>query len=239
MVEGDIESWLSTDAAWLGANTDRIWTESLISFDEKVEARIDEHLKKIERFTEWHFHRHFEKQIGRSSNLFLGNSMPIRDFNSVFPKTAKRMRIFCNRGLSGIDGLIASAAGVAFGTRRETHAILGDLSTIHDLSSLSLISELREKINLTLWVINNGGGEIFRMVPTAHSGAPQEWFTTPQSIDLSGIAKGFRLSYSRVHSLSTLETLVPETFSEEGIRLIEVLIDSADNTRARKTFRYE
>jgi 2-succinyl-5-enolpyruvyl-6-hydroxy-3-cyclohexene-1-carboxylate synthase len=239
MVEGNIEAWLGTQAAWEEAKAEPAWAETLTAFDAKVEAKIDEHLaSSTSAFTEWHFHRAFENRIGRGVNLFLGNSMPIRDFNAVFPRTAKRLRTFSNRGLSGIDGLIASAAGVALGSNRETHAVLGDLSTLHDLPSLALLSGLRQRINCTLWVMNNGGGEIFRIVGTSKSGGQAEWFTTPQEYDLAALAKSFRISFSRVHDLASLEAITPEAFSENGVRIIEVLCTSEENLKVRKSFPY-
>ncbi|MGZ3651699.1 MAG: 2-succinyl-5-enolpyruvyl-6-hydroxy-3-cyclohexene-1-carboxylic-acid synthase [Bdellovibrionota bacterium] len=236
MVEGNLEAWLATGVAWAEAQPEPAWVESLLAFDAAVEEAVESHLGKTHKFTEWHFHRHLEKQIGRGINLFLGNSMPIRDFNSVFPRRAGRMRLFSNRGLSGIDGLIASAVGVAVGSARETHAVIGDLSVLHDLPSLALMSGLRDRINFTLWVMNNAGGEIFRIVPTAKSGGQPEWFTTPQEYDLSALAKSFRISYTRVHDLATLEAVLPETFSETGVRLIEVLAGGEENLQIRKTF---
>ncbi|HEY8278839.1 MAG TPA: 2-succinyl-5-enolpyruvyl-6-hydroxy-3-cyclohexene-1-carboxylic-acid synthase [Bdellovibrionota bacterium] len=236
VVEGNLEAWLDTASAWSDTTAENAWVETLLAFDAKQEARIDTHLARNSAFTEWHFHRFFERQLGRGVNLFLGNSMPIRDFNSAFPRTAKRMRLFSNRGLSGIDGLIATATGVAYGSSRETHAVIGDLSALHDLPSLSLLSSLRGKINFTLWVMNNGGGEIFRMVKTAEAGPP-EWFTTPQEFDLSAIAKSFRISFSRVHDLASLESIVPETFANSGVRLIEVLAGGEPNVKIRKSFR--
>lgn len=236
MVEGAMEAWLGDDRVWTEASAESAWTESLLAFDAKEEARLDAHLASVPAFTEWHFHRHLESRLGRGATLFLGNSMPIRDFNSVFPRAAGRMRVLSNRGLSGIDGLIATAAGVALGSARETHAILGDLSTLHDLPSLSLVSSLREKLNLTIWVMNNGGGEIFRIVQTAKAGAPEAWFTTPQEFDLAALAKSFRISFLRVNDLGSLTAIGPELFSETGVRIIEVLVSPEENVRVRKAY---
>jgi 2-succinyl-5-enolpyruvyl-6-hydroxy-3-cyclohexene-1-carboxylate synthase len=236
IVEGGLESWLDS-AAWSEASAESAWVDALLEYDQGLEKKIDKHLQAAPAFTEWHFHRYFERRIGRGPNLLLGNSMPIRDFNSVFPRDAKRMRVFSNRGLSGIDGLVATAAGLAVGSAKETHALLGDLSALHDLPSFGLLSSLRNRLNLTIWVMNNGGGEIFRMVQTANTGGQENWFTTPQEFDLSALAKTFRLSYTRVQDLASLEAIAPETFSGNGVRLIEVLVDREWNLKIRKSFR--
>jgi 2-succinyl-5-enolpyruvyl-6-hydroxy-3-cyclohexene-1-carboxylate synthase len=161
--------------------------------------------------------------------------MPIRDFNSVFPRSPKYFNLFANRGLSGIDGLLATATGVAYGSRLETHAVIGDLSALHDANSLALANALREDINLTIWVMNNRGGEIFRIVPTAKADGQPEWFTTPQDYDLAALAKAFRISYARLHSQRDLSELTPDAF-QKGVRLIEVVVDPETNLQTRKTF---
>jgi hypothetical protein len=48
--------------------------------------------------------------------IFLGNSMPIRDFDSCVHALSNRVvNVFANRGASGIDGNIATIAGLAMG----------------------------------------------------------------------------------------------------------------------------
>jgi 2-succinyl-5-enolpyruvyl-6-hydroxy-3-cyclohexene-1-carboxylate synthase len=163
--------------------------------------------------------------------------MPIRDFNSAFPPSEKSIRVFSNRGLSGIDGLVATAAGLSLAGGKDTHAILGDLSTLHDLSSLSLLAQQQEKLRLTLWVMNNGGGEIFRIVPTAKTAGRREWFTTPQAYDLSALAKAFRIPYLRLSSREDWEALEPGACAGPGARIVEVLVDRETNLAVRKKFQ--
>ena len=96
--------------------------------------------------------------------LYLGNSMIIRDFDFMgFHGSCQS--IFVNRGTSGIEGFIACALGCSLlGSRERTWLILGDLAFLHDLNSLTIIK--REKINnLGIIVINNFEGTIFRNLP--------------------------------------------------------------------------
>ncbi len=234
-IQGGAETWLRTLGLERRIRGDAGWKQALSELEASVERRLAEHLQSSQDFTEWHFHRLLAARLEKEAALFLGNSMPIRDFNSVVPGAGRPERIFSNRGLSGIDGLLATAAGVALAHGRETHAVIGDLSTLHDLSSFSLLSALREKIQLTLWVLNNKGGEIFRLVGTAHSGGNQEWFTTPQDFDLSAIAKAFRLPYTIVRDQKDFADL--PTSAEKGVRVIEVLFAPAPNLQVRQGFR--
>lgn len=49
--------------------------------------------------------------------------------------------IYTNRGISGIDGLIATAAGIAF-TKGPTLALIGDTSALYDISSLTILKKV-------------------------------------------------------------------------------------------------
>jgi 2-succinyl-5-enolpyruvyl-6-hydroxy-3-cyclohexene-1-carboxylate synthase len=236
-IEGGIEGWIKALRDTSGGQVDMPWAERIWELDRSLDSKLTEHLAACPPFTEWHFHRALGDLVADGSSLFLGNSMPIRDFNSVFPRVGKHLRVFSNRGLSGIDGLLASAAGIAKGGARDTHAVIGDLSTLHDLSSLSLLAALKHKVSLTLWITNNRGGEIFRYVATAKAGGQEDWFTTPQSFDLAALAKSFQLSYGRVQSQEELAGLDPGAFAGPGVRLIEVMVEPSPNFEIRKTFR--
>ncbi|MBF0364901.1 MAG: 2-succinyl-5-enolpyruvyl-6-hydroxy-3-cyclohexene-1-carboxylic-acid synthase [Oligoflexia bacterium] len=107
--------------------------------------------------------------IPDESYLYLGNSLTVRLFNRSMPESStKSVYITCNRGVSGIEGLMASACGFARGLscKRVTTLILGDLSFIYDLNSLYLLRDLPHP--LVIVVINNGGGEIFKELPIAN-----------------------------------------------------------------------
>ncbi len=63
------------------------------------------------------------------SNVFVGNSMPIRDLDSFFFATDKQIQPWCNRGTNGIDGVVSTALGVAASGKRTT-LVIGDFSSI-------------------------------------------------------------------------------------------------------------
>lgn len=233
-LEGGLSMWIAALAQLSMPQTNREWAETLLAEETKLETEIALHLSKQTTLTEWHFHRELASVIGEEAIFFLGNSMPIRDFNSVFPRTGKKISVHANRGLSGIDGLLATAAGVAWASKKETHAVIGDLSALHDANSLALLHSLREELNLTVWVMNNAGGEIFRIVPTAKAEGEAQWFTTPQDFDLSGLAKGFRIPFARLHTQRDLADLQGEKFTG-GVRLIELVADAESNLPVRKS----
>lgn len=71
-----------------------------------------------------------------NSNLFVSNSMPIRDVDSVLQPTSP-LNIFCNRGANGIDGIISTALGISINSTN-TLLLTGDLAFFHDMNGLMM-----------------------------------------------------------------------------------------------------
>ena len=97
--------------------------------------------------------------IPENSNLQLGNSTPVR-YSQLF-RAVRKFHYNCNRGTSGIDGSISTAAGAAFVNTKPTTIITGDLGFLYDSNAL-MNHYLRG--NLRIIIINNGGGGIFRFI---------------------------------------------------------------------------
>ena len=143
----------------------------------------------------------------KSSALFLGNSMPIRDANSYLPLVSGP--IFANRGLSGIDGNIATACGIAIGTQKHTIALVGDLSFLHDLNSLALLA--KSPYPCTLIVINNRGGGIFSFLPLDQPEIIKEtFFAAAHEISFHSAAKLFSLPYYAPQDLISLKKILQQ-----------------------------
>ena len=92
-------------------------------------------------------------------DIFVSNSMPIRDIDTFFLATTKDVRIFANRGANGIDGIVSTALGVSATTSRPMYLLIGDLALLHD--SNGLIATRYQQAQLTIIVMNNDGGGIF------------------------------------------------------------------------------
>ena len=160
-----------------------------------------------------------------SSLLFLGNSMPIRDFNScVDSQSSTSIQILGNRGASGIDGNIATIAGISSGAGKPVTALVGDLTLLHDLNSLAL---LRGE-PVTLVVVNNDGGGIFQFLPLGIDPAERERFwETPHGMDFEHAAAQFGFEYHRPTDISELAELLSQP--PLRARLIECRTDRAAN----------
>ena len=168
------------------------------------------------------------RTVAKSANgsvLFLGNSMPVRDFNSCAESQSPHpIPILGNRGASGIDGNIATVAGVASGSGKPVTALLGDLTVLHDLNSLALLRG--ESVSLV--VVNNDGGGIFRFLPLGIDSAERERFwETPHGMDFAHAAAQFGLEYHRPADISALVDLLSQP--PLRARLIECRTDRAAN----------
>ncbi|MDN3504249.1 MAG: 2-succinyl-5-enolpyruvyl-6-hydroxy-3-cyclohexene-1-carboxylic-acid synthase [Rhabdochlamydiaceae bacterium] len=107
----------------------------------------------------------FFSQLSRiltdNQSLFLGNSLTIRAADHAFYPKRNTGPIFANRGCSGIDGNIATMAGICSGLEMPLVGIIGDQTFLHDINSLPLIKNLP----IQLIIINNQGGRIFEHLP--------------------------------------------------------------------------
>src|SRR4051794_3317694 len=124
-----------------------------------------------------------------AETIWVSSSLPIRDFESYFPRTDRYIQILSNRGANGIDGVVSSAAGAAIATGGAVHLVMGGLALPHD--SGGLISARRAGAELAILCVNNGGGGIFDFLPVADPADRQSYedhIATPIPIDLAQVA---------------------------------------------------
>jgi 2-succinyl-5-enolpyruvyl-6-hydroxy-3-cyclohexene-1-carboxylate synthase len=168
--------------------------------------------------------------------FFLGNSMPIREADRfLFPRKANGF--FANRGLSGIDGNIATAAGLAEGLQMPVVALIGDLTALHDLNSLSLLSKLSQPLLLIL--SNNGGGGIFSHLPVAKDPKFEELFAFAHAWSFEGVASMFSLPYQRIENASALKEALESAMTRKGPLLLEVITSREKNVQLHRSLLKE
>lgn len=151
------------------------------------------HLKTLNQLP-WSDIKVFETIISHSPAnciLHLGNSSPMR-YGQLFD-LSKFEQAFANRGVSGIDGCLSTAAGFASQSDKTNLIILGDLSFMYDSNAL-WNSKLPP--NLKIVVINNGGGGIFRMIPgPSKLNAFKEFIETRHVVDIEKMAAAYGVKY--------------------------------------------
>ena len=181
--------------------------------------------------------------------LFVGNSMPIRDLDMFSaPRSLQQdaefpgMPIAANRGASGIDGVLSSAAGYADGLQRKSTLVIGDVSFLHDSNGLNLLRTGSMSPALTVVLINNSGGGIFNFLPIAGD-VPEDQFrplwTTPQHVDIAGICRAQGIPHMRVSSLSDLEKSLKSSWSLNRHCVLEVVTDIELNVNHHSIIKKE
>jgi 2-succinyl-5-enolpyruvyl-6-hydroxy-3-cyclohexene-1-carboxylate synthase len=130
--------------------------------------------------------------IPNNSDVHLGNSSPIRYANLFETKSKDGINYYCNRGVSGIDGMTSTASGAAFSSGRMTTLITGDLAFFYDSNALwnKYIND-----NLRIIVINNGGGGIFRLIDSKDTPLLEKYFEAKHSMKAEGLAKAHNIPY--------------------------------------------
>ncbi|MFQ2016965.1 2-succinyl-5-enolpyruvyl-6-hydroxy-3-cyclohexene-1-carboxylic-acid synthase [Aeromonas veronii] len=169
--------------------------------------------------------------------LFVGNSMPARLMDMLGETGKGPSRVMTNRGASGIDGLIATAYGFAQslepGSDEPTTLLLGDLSALHDLNSLALLSKASRPLVVIL--LNNDGGSIFRMLPVPTEGELLEsYYRLPHGLSFEHAAAMFGLAYRAPTTLLEFEHDYRAAL-KHSVTLIEIRVPSeqvADDLKA-------
>lgn len=167
------------------------------------------------------------------SLLFAGNSLPVRELDSYAAASGAWGTDTANRGASGIDGNIATAAGFADALGQPATLLLGDLTTLHDLNSLALLRG--ERPPTALVVINNDGGGIFSFLPVAeHAEHFEACFGTPHGLGFEHATRQFGLEYAKPRNLDALRDEYRHAMRHPGTTLIEVVTNRDENLRAQR-----
>jgi 2-succinyl-5-enolpyruvyl-6-hydroxy-3-cyclohexene-1-carboxylate synthase len=154
--------------------------------------------------------------------LVLGASQLIREADFYAPGV--EVRAWANRGLSGIDGTIATATGIAIQEpEKQVRALMGDLTFLHDVGSLALDAN-DGPLNIQVVVVNDNGGKIFSNLEVADSVEPDTFkriFQTPQTVDISKLAQAYGWQYVNPKTISDYELAL----EIKGPVIIEVQLD--------------
>ena len=163
--------------------------------------------------------RELQKQIPEDGQIFVANSMTIRDFDYFWFSGESKAVLYGNRGVNGIDGTISTALGLA-ANGRPTYLVTGDLSLFHDLNGLAVAKT--HNLNLTIILHNNDGGGIFEYLPQKGTKHFDYLFSTSQGLDYSGAAKLYGCDYTKISSPDELSSVLANVSQETGVHIIEI-----------------
>jgi len=161
------------------------------SSGEKVKQR--DHFIKEAHFSDLKVFDWVSKNIPENSILHFANSTPVRYgqiFNNQYPITTQ---FYSNRGTSGIDGSTSTAVGFSYGNSQLHFLITGDISFQYDSNAFF---NKYLKGNLKIIIINNSGGNIFKVIDGPRNQKEcADFFETSTHHEFSNLAKHFNLNY--------------------------------------------
>ncbi|MCF0055487.1 2-succinyl-5-enolpyruvyl-6-hydroxy-3-cyclohexene-1-carboxylic-acid synthase [Dyadobacter sp. CY356] len=169
--------------------------------------------------------------IPAGAQLHIANSMPIRYVNAL-GNGVSHLEIYANRGTSGIDGCVSTAIGAALVNEKSTFLLVGDVSFLYDRNGL-LIQPLPD--NLKIIVLNNSGGNIFRMIDGPAS-LPEldNYFETRHPFTAKRTSEDSKIEYFQAMDFDGLKTELLKFLKTDNIALLEVFTDPAENAKSWK-----
>jgi len=207
-------------------------SQSPISFFEEIRALNQDVETKIistlqdEDSSERSIFFNLPKLLQGEVDVFLSASLIFREADCYSQKFSSGVRLYSNRGATGIDGIIASSLGVASVSKKPLVCILGDQAALHDLNSLSLVSNLNQPV--IILVINNSGGAIFNLMKRKDL---QDTLINPHSRNFKNFAEGFDLEYLATESVQYLAQEISAILKSKRKVLLEFKTDGAESSR--------
>ncbi len=172
--------------------------------------------------------------IPAKSNLVISNSMPVRDLDFFSSHVNKKINVYTNRGASGIDGIISTAAGIAVNSKFPTYLIIGDLAFLHDANGMNILRNYN--IPLKIVLIDNEGGGIFRILPVAANKKYfTEYFQTPQSVDFKALVKAYGGHFLNIKNWKDLNKLNSDSSSGK-FSVFRIKTDAQKSIDIRKKY---
>ena len=198
------------------------WFNKIISYNKNIQKSLEDFFSKPKEHEGYIINKILDK-IPINSNLFIGNSSPVRDLDQYTFNCSKSINVFSNRGASGIDGLISTSMGISIDSNKHNFAIIGDMSFFYDMSALINAQKVN---NLTIIVLNNSGGHIFdRLKGISSEKDYKKLWLNPITLDLKNISISFECNYELI-DYSELEKLNFSKNLSKKIKIIEIRVDS-------------
>jgi len=166
------------------------------------------------------------EKLPSDTTLHLANSTSVR-WAQLF-SARHDLTYICNRGTSGIDGSMSTAAGYAYASKQPTVFLTGDLSFIYDSNALwnNYIGD-----NFKIIVMNNNGGNIFRFIGNKELMKNSlDYFTTPHQVNIKSLVEAYGLDYLACNTTENLAASITALLQAPKATVLEVFTDADLNT---------
>ena len=237
-IEADVGEVCRALCDHIEVKTDGDYTKFFECRAELATEVIAENIENENRLSEPYIAREISKSLPKGGSLFVSNSMPVRDVDLYGTAARVDINVAANRGVSGIDGIISSAAGFAAGKETPTTAIVGDMAFMHDLNGLSLLGKLQ--VPVIVVVINNRGGGIFHFLPISEcDDVFEDYFAASHEFTFAGVAETFGIDYYKVGSKDAFAEAYCKAIKEGKAAVIEAATDREADFRLRRKMKSE
>ena len=185
--------------------------EDLFARDRDLAERLDRILD-VEPESELALVRALSRDLPHGARVYLGNSLPIREWDLVATRQERGFTLEANRGANGIDGQLSTFFGWCSPSAPNV-AIAGDLTALYDLNAPWIVPQLDSDIEFQLYIINNGGGRIFSRVPSLRSlseDARERLIENSHSLSFEHWAAMWSLAYNNRDAGRAVIEIVPD-----------------------------
>ena len=229
MKQSDFLLWLNEQALSVKSDFLNVWQSA-------SNKQIIAHQKTDWSFTELSVVNELLKQIPEKAVLHVSNSMSVRNAAYMASSLSPKVKVHCNRGVSGIDGCTSTAVGMALSDPEHQHVLItGDIAFLYDVNAF-LIQKLPQ--NLCIVVMNNGGGGIFKILDgPADMPELNPYVFTPQQYKLSDLAATYGIGYQSVSNIEEISSSLSGALTKASCSLIEVVTDADNNSKQFKQYK--
>ncbi len=170
-------------------------------------------------FSDFWAYRQILGTIPENYQVQLANSSSIR-YTQLFD-LKNTLKIFCNRGTSGIDGSTSTAIGASLFGKDPTILITGDLSFLYDGNALW---NKYIRADFRIIVVNNQGGGIFRILPGHEENANfEDYFETIHNLTAKDLCRMHGVGYKSVSDKESLQQVLRTFFRKtKRAQLLEI-----------------
>jgi 2-succinyl-5-enolpyruvyl-6-hydroxy-3-cyclohexene-1-carboxylate synthase len=212
-----------------GAASEADWTARAASASADVWRRLEATLAGRPGFSEAVAVRAAIASVPEGGLLALGNSLPVREVDLFCPASSRSLAVLSQRGVSGIDGLISSAAGAVRASGFPAVLLVGDVSFQHDVGGLAAARDL--PASLAIVVLRNGGGRLFELLPVRRLPGVDEvferYFLTPPAVAPAAAARAFGLPAHEAATAEELQDALRGALARAGATVVEARVDGA------------
>lgn len=200
----------------------------------EAETKTNQFLS-TQSFSEFSALQEIIKKLPKNSHLHLANSLSVRYANFIGIKQ-RGIKIWANRGTSGIDGSTSTAVGHSISQKEKNHFLItGDVAFFYDRNAFW---HKYPYPNLKIILLNNQGGSIFRMIKGPNQQAElEEFFETEQRLDAKSLSREFGIAHFSAFDAESFETIKDKFLKYPQSAILEIKTDAKINQKLFEDFK--